>query len=108
MTIERSGNSGMDTRGRCVMLAANAMSAAPTLSVIVACKNPGSRLHAALESVWEQRHVDLELIVIDGGSADGTREWLAAERARIAAPVSEPDDGVHDAMNKGVARARGQ
>jgi glycosyltransferase involved in cell wall biosynthesis len=90
------------------MIRANAMSAAPTLSVIVVCKNPGSRLHAALASVWDQRHVQPELIVIDGGSNDGTAAWLEARRAQIATLVSEPDQGVYDAMNKGVARARGE
>jgi putative colanic acid biosynthesis glycosyltransferase len=90
------------------MIRANAMSAAPTLSVIVVCKNPGSRLHAALASVWDQRHVQPELIVIDGGSTDGTAAWLEARRAQIATLVSEPDQGVYDAMNKGVARARGE
>jgi putative colanic acid biosynthesis glycosyltransferase len=83
------------------------MSAAPALSVIVVCKNPGKRLHVALASVWEQRHVEAELIVIDGASTDGTREWLESQRTRIAALVSEPDSGVYDAMNKGVVRARG-
>ena len=90
------------------MLAANAMSAAPTISVIVACKNPGPRLPAALASVWEQRHVEPELIVIDGASTDGSREWLEAQRGRIATLVSEPDAGVYDAMNKGIVRARGE
>jgi putative colanic acid biosynthesis glycosyltransferase len=84
------------------------MSAAPTLSVIVVCLNPGSRLAAALASVWEQRHVHAELIVIDGGSNDGTVAWLEAQRSRLAAFVSEPDGGVYDAMNKGIARARGE
>ena len=107
MMIESSGNSGVDTRGRCVMLAANAMSAAPFVSVIVVCKNPGARLRAALASVWAQRDAALELIVIDGGSTDGSVAWLESERARIAALVSGPDRGVYDAMNEGVARARG-
>jgi putative colanic acid biosynthesis glycosyltransferase len=83
------------------------MSAAPPLSVIVACKNPGARLHAALSSVWAQRHLESELIVIDGGSTDGTREWIEAQGTRIAYSISEPDGGVYDAMNKGVARACG-
>src|SRR4051812_6011586 len=100
MMMERSGDSGMDTRRRCAMLAANAMSAAPTISVIVACKNPGPRLLVALTSVWEQRHLQPELIVIDGGSTDGSRELLEAQRSRLTAWVSEPDDGVYDAMNK--------
>jgi putative colanic acid biosynthesis glycosyltransferase len=86
----------------------NAMSAAPTLSVIVVCKNPGSRLPAAIASVTEQRHVAAELIVIDGGSTDGSVAWLEAHRAHFATLVSEPDGGVYDAMNKGVARARGE
>ena len=84
------------------------MSAAPTLSVIIACKNPGARLHTALASVWNQRDASAELIVIDGGSADGTREWLEAQRAQIATLIAEPDGGVYDAMNKGVAAARGE
>lgn len=90
------------------MLPANAMSAAPTLSVIVVCKNPGPALPVALASVWEQRSVAVELIVIDGGSTDGSREWLETQRPRLAALVSEPDDGVYHAMNKGIALARGE
>lgn len=83
------------------------MSAVPPLSVILVCRNPGPRLSAALESVWRQRHAPLEVIVIDGGSTDGTVPWLEERRARLAVLVSEPDGGVYEAMNKGVARARG-
>lgn len=84
------------------------MSHAPALSVIIACKNPGDRLHAALASVWAQRDVALELVVVDGGSTDGTRAWLDANRAKIATLIAEPDRGVYDAMSKGVAAARGE
>ncbi len=80
----------------------------PSFSVIIACKNPGPRLQAALGSVWEQKGTEPELIVIDGGSTDGTREWLATQRPRLAALVSEPDRGVYDAMNKGLALAHGE
>lgn len=90
------------------MLAANAMSAAPPLSVIVVCKNPGARLPVALQSIWEQLHVSPDIVVIDGGSTDGTREWLEAHRDRLGTLVSEPDGGVYEAMNKGVAVARGE
>lgn len=90
------------------MLAPNAMSSTPTLSVIVACKNAGKRLPAALESVWSQRDVALELIVIDGQSTDGSLAWLEARRDRIATFISEPDEGVYFALNKGIARARGE
>lgn len=107
---ESSGVFGVDTFSRCVMLTVNAMPPAspPSLSVIVVCKNPGARLGAALQSVWEQQGPKPELIVIDGGSTDGTREWLERHRAQIATLVSEPDQGVYDAMNKGLAAAQGE
>lgn len=80
----------------------------PTFSVIVVCKNPGKRLRAALSSVWEQRDVTWELIVVDGGSIDGSCEWLESRRLEIATLIVEPDRGIYDAMNKGVANARGE
>lgn len=80
----------------------------PIISVIVVCQNPGPRLRVALASVWAQHGPPPELIVIDGASTDGTREWLEAQRARLATLVSEPDAGVYDAMNKGLAVARGE
>jgi glycosyltransferase involved in cell wall biosynthesis len=83
------------------------MSAAPALSVILVCKNPGPRLQAALASVWAQLHIHPEIIVIDGGSTDGSREWLTAQRARLATLVSEPDAGLYPAMNQGIALATG-
>lgn len=78
-----------------------------TLSLIVVCRNPGPGLTATLESVWTQREVLPELIVVDGASSDGTREWLERHRHRIATLISEPDRGVFDAMNKAVAVAHG-
>ncbi len=84
------------------------MSHAPPISVIVVCKNPGPHLHAALASVWSQHDASAELIVVDGGSTDGTRAWLEAQRARIATLIAEPDGGVYEAMNKGVTAARGE
>ena len=89
------------------MLPANAMSAAPTLSVVIPCKNPGAPLRAALASVWAQQGAAVELIVIDGGSTDGSREWLESHRGKIATLISEPDSGIYDAMNKGIAAAHG-
>jgi glycosyltransferase involved in cell wall biosynthesis len=83
------------------------MSAAPVISVVLVCKNPGPRLPAALESVWAQQNASCEIIVIDGGSTDGTREWLEAHRGRLAVLISEADAGAYAAMNKGVRFARG-
>lgn len=102
------GPSGRDARERGVMLPANTESGAPILSVILVCKNPGRRLRAALGSVWEQRHVRAEIVVVDGDSTDGSREWLQSVRSHIATLVSEPDRGVYDAMNKGIACAHGE
>ena len=81
----------------------------PLISVIVVCKDPGLRLRDALASVWAQHISPLpELIVVDGGSEDGSRVWLASQRARLATLVMEPDKGVYDAMNKGLAAAHGE
>lgn len=79
----------------------------PLISVIVVCRNPGERLRAALASIWSQQRESPELVVVDGASTDGTREWLETNRSRIATLISEPDRGVYDAMNKGIAAARG-
>ncbi len=80
----------------------------PLISVIVVCRNPGERIRAALESVWTQQPVPPEVIVIDGASTDGTSAWLAGSRSRLTTLVSEPDTGVYEAMNKGIAAARGE
>lgn len=81
---------------------------APFFSIIVVCKNPGPRLLTAIDSIWAQAGESPELIVVDGASTDGTREWLELNRARIATLITGPDAGVYDAMNKGIAAARGE
>lgn len=81
---------------------------APLISVIIVCRNPGTRLPEALESVWSQTGVEYETVVIDGASTDGTREWLETRRGQFGALLSEPDRGVYDAMNKGIALAHGE
>lgn len=80
---------------------------APLVSIILVCRNPGLPVREALESIWAQTGPDHEIIVIDGASTDGTREWLEQQTARIGALVSESDNGIYDAMNKGIAAARG-
>jgi len=81
----------------------------PLISVIIVCKDPGPPLKDALASVWAQHISPLpELIVVDGGSEDGSRVWLASQRARLATLVLEPDQGIYEAMNKGLAVAHGE
>ena len=66
------------------------------------------RVARALDSILSQGHDhELELIVIDAGSNDGTLKVLETYRDRISSLVSEPDKGIYDGMNKGIARATG-
>lgn len=77
------------------------------ISIVTATFNSASVLPDCLASVAAQTHPDVEHIVIDGASTDGTLDVLAAHRERLAAVVSERDGGIYDAMNKGIARATG-
>ena len=77
------------------------------VSVITAVYNNLGTIAQALDSVLAQDHPDVELIVIDGGSTDGTQAVLRAYADRLAVLVSEPDQGIYDALNKGIARAGG-
>lgn len=79
----------------------------PLISVIIVCKDPGPKLKEALASVWAQIAMPSEIIVVDGGSDDGSRVWLASQRARLGTLIMEPDQGVYEAMNKGLAVAKG-
>ncbi len=77
------------------------------ISVITVVFNNRESIAAALDSVLAQANVDYELVVIDGGSTDGTLEVLNRYTERIAVLVSEPDRGIYDALNKGIQRASG-
>lgn len=81
--------------------------AQPTISIITVCYNSAATLERALQSVAEQDWPKVEHIVIDGGSTDGTVDVLERFRSRLAHVVSEPDQGIYDAMNKGLAYAGG-
>lgn len=83
-----------------------AVQAAPLVSVVTPCLDPGARLARCLESIAAQTHPRVEHVVVDGGSQDGTVELL-----RTAAGVrwvSEPDDGQTAALNKGFRLATGE
>ena len=67
------------------------------------------RVGRAMESVLAQQHKhELEIIVVDAGSTDGTVEILEHYRNRIAVLISEPDKGIYDGMNKGIHHATGE
>lgn len=75
------------------------------VSVVTPCLNPGERLARCLDSVSAQTYDDVEQLIIDGGSTDGTVELARSRGLRI---VSEPDRGQTDALNKGFALATGE
>lgn len=77
------------------------------ISVVTVCFNSRATIEHALASVAAQRHADVEHIVIDGASTDGTVELVRRFRPAVAHFVSEPDEGLYFAMNKGIAAATG-
>ena len=80
------------------------------VTLITACYNSVATLPTAIESVLSQRGVELEYIVVDGGSKDGTVELLKDYEQRFEGRlrwISEPDQGMYDAINKGIAMATG-
>jgi glycosyltransferase len=78
------------------------------ISIITVTFNSAATIADTLDSVAAQRHPDIEHIVIDGGSTDGTQTILAERGSRIARWISEPDGGIYDAMNKGLRLATGE
>ena len=80
----------------------------PLISIVVSVFNGASTLQTCLDSVASQGYPAKELIVIDGGSTDGTRDILQRRVSELAYWVSEPDRGIYHAWNKALARARGE
>jgi glycosyltransferase involved in cell wall biosynthesis len=77
------------------------------ISVITAVRNRVATVGEALDSVQSQSWADVEHVVIDGVSADGTLELLGTRRREIAELVSERDSSIYDAVNKGLNLATG-
>jgi len=78
----------------------------PLFSIITVTLNNIDGLKATEQSLKVQTCSDYEWIIIDGNSADGTKEYL--NLIRNAQWISEPDNGLYDAMNKGIQRAKGK
>lgn len=77
------------------------------VSIITVSFNAAETIEDTLKSVSAQTHPDIEHIVIDGGSTDGTLAIIERYARGIATFISEPDKGIYDAMNKGLAYASG-
>ena len=78
------------------------------LSIITVNLNNLEGLKRTYESVVCQTFTDYEWIVIDGGSTDGSREFIEQHQDKFAYWCSEPDKGIYNAMNKGIVRAKGE
>ena len=83
-------------------------SSRPRISVILPNYNGAKTLEKSIQSILTQARSGVELIVIDGGSTDQSVAIIEKYNSEIASWVSEADQGVYDAMNKGVTRARGE
>lgn len=77
------------------------------VSVITAVLNGKERLEKTIQSVINQTYKNIEYIIIDGGSTDGTLDVIKNYQYAIHAWISEPDKGVYDALNKGIRLASG-
>ena len=78
------------------------------LSIITVNYNNRDGLQKTIDSVICQTFKDYEWIIIDGGSTDGSRELIEQYQDHFAYWCSEPDKGVYNAMNKGIAKAKGE
>lgn len=84
------------------------MNTKPLVSIITVVYNGEKYLEQTIQSVINQTYQNLEYIIIDGGSADGTIEIIKKYEKHISFWISEPDKGLYDAMNKGIKKANGE
>ena len=77
------------------------------VSIVTAVLNNKNHLEQCIKNIVAQNYPNVEYIVIDGGSTDGTVEVIKKYEDKVAYWVSEPDGGIYEAMNKGIKRATG-
>jgi glycosyltransferase involved in cell wall biosynthesis len=77
------------------------------VSILTVVYNGAATIRDAIESVLAQDYPDIEYIIVDGNSKDGTQEIVRSYGDKIARFLSEPDAGIYDAMNKGIQLATG-
>ncbi len=80
----------------------------PIISLITITYNSAKTLRHTLDSIRSQTYREVEYIIVDGGSTDGTLDVIEANNDLVTKWVSEPDGGIYDAINKGIALATGE
>jgi glycosyltransferase involved in cell wall biosynthesis len=80
----------------------------PKVSIVTTVRNAVNTIEQTILSVLNQTYKNIEYIIIDGGSTDGTLDIIEKYRDSVSVFISEPDKGIADGFNKGIARASGQ
>jgi glycosyltransferase involved in cell wall biosynthesis len=76
------------------------------VSIITVCFNIAETIEDTIKSVLSQDYKDIEYIIVDGGSTDGTLDIINRYENKITQVISEPDNGIYDAMNKGLRQSK--
>lgn len=80
----------------------------PIISLITITYNSAKTLRHTIDSIRNQTYREMEYIIVDGGSTDGTLDVIEENNDLVTKWVSEPDGGIYDAINKGIAMASGE
>ena len=84
------------------------MNKKPKITIITVCKNSSSTLEETIKSIVAQKYNNIEYIIIDGKSNDGTLSIIEKYKKHINLSISETDNGIYDAFNKGISMCRGE
>lgn len=80
----------------------------PRIALVTPVLNSGNYLEQTIRSVLAQGYPNLDYFIVDGGSTDGTLDIIRKYESQISGWISEPDNGMYDALNKGFARTSGE
>ena len=78
------------------------------ISVITVCYNSENTIEQTIQSVISQKYSEIEYIIVDGGSSDNTLSIIEKYKSKIDFLISEKDNGIYDAINKGINYSSGE